>query len=137
LYDVDILNHKPEKQNKIAYECLHGIDYSTLIMFLSAIIDAKQEISLVRIISSCDYNKFRMKQLSCNLIQEYQSPDGTLVSIPTNFMTYFSAYQQQSGIIDAKDMKIKWHNRLSLKLSYLMPETEVTISLYPVSIANK
>jgi hypothetical protein len=57
-----------------------------------------------------------------------------MVSIPTNLIVYLSAYQFQSDIIDVPfsgESRIKLFNQLQLKLSYLMPETEMYITIFP------
>jgi hypothetical protein len=137
LYDVDLFNYEHEKQNKIAYSCGMGVEYNRFLRFLSALSEAKEQVFLLRFQVWCDYPKFRSKQLNCCLHKIITNPNGRMQSEPLQVGNYFSAYQQQSDIIDipmTDDNKIELFNELQLRLSYLMPETEMIITIYPSTI---
>ena len=137
LYDVDLFNYDHEKQNKVAYSCTNGVPYDRFLGFLSALSEAKEEIRLIRFTADCDYHKFKSKQLKSCVHTIYSEPNGSMVSMPTNLIVYFSAYQHQSDIIDVPfsgESRIKLFNQLQLRLSYLMPETEMYITIFPSKI---
>lgn len=137
LYNVDLFNYDHEKQNKVAYSCTNGVDYKHFLRFLSSLNEAKEEISLMRFVAVCDYQKFKSKQLRTCLSIIYQEPNGRMVSTPREAGMYFSAYQQQSDIIEIpfnNKPKIKLFNQLQLRLSYLMPEAEMHITIFPQKI---
>jgi hypothetical protein len=137
LYDVDLFNYDHEKQNKVAYSCTNGVPYDRFLGFLSALSEPKEEIRLIRFTADCDYHKFKSKQLKSCVHTIYSEPNGSMVSIPTNLIVYLSAYQFQSDIIEVPfsgESRIKLFNQLQLKLSYLMPETEMYITIFPSKI---
>ena len=137
LYDVDLFNYDHEKQNKVAYSCTNGVPYDRFLGFLSALSEPKEEIRLIRFTANCDYHKFKSKQLKSCVHTIYSEPNGSMLSIPTNLIVYLSAYQFQSDIIDVPfsgESRIKLFNQLQLKLSYLMPETEMYITIFPSKI---
>lgn len=137
LYDVDLFNYEHEKQNKIAYSCGMGVEYNRFLRFLSALSEAKEQVVLLRFQVWCDYPKFRSKQLNCCLHKIITNPNGNMQSVPLQVGNYLSPYQQQSDIIDilmTDDNKIELFNELQLRLSYLMPETEMIITIYPSTI---
>lgn len=137
LYDVDLFNYNHEKQNKIAYSCTNGVPYERFLRFLSSLNEAREEIILMRFVAVCDYGKFRQKQLNCCVHHINEEPNGRSVSTPNNLYINFSAYQQQSDIIDVPlngRSTIKLFNQLQLRLSYLMPEAEVFITIFPSKI---
>lgn len=138
LYDVDILNIKHEKQNKVSYSCSTGVDYDWFLMSILSQNKPKEEVMRLRLFSICDYPKFRDKQSRCCLQVINQKIDGSISSSPIHSSVYFSPYQMQSGIIDIdihNEMnRIKLFNQLQLRLSYLMPETEVVITIFPCEI---
>jgi hypothetical protein len=137
IYDVDLFNYEHEKQNKIEYSCGMGVEYKSFLRFLSALSEAKEQVKLLRIQVWCDYPKFRSKQLNCCLHRIITTPNGRMQSDPLQVGNYFSSYQQQSDIIDipmTDDNKIELFNQLQLRLSYLMPETEMIITIYPSTI---
>jgi hypothetical protein len=137
LYGVDLFNYDHEKQNKVAYSCTNGVLYDRFLGFLSALSEAKEEIRLIRFTADCDYNKFKSKQLKSCVHTIYSEPNGSMVSMPTNLIVYLSAYQFQSDIIDVPfsgESRIKLFNQLQLRLSYLMPETEMYITIFPSKI---
>lgn len=139
LYDVDLFNYDHEKQNKVAYSCTNGVPYDRFLGFLSALNEPKEEIRLIRFNANCDYHKFKSKQLKSCVHTIYSEPNGSMVSIPTNLIVYLSAYQFQSDIIDVPfsgESRIKLFNQLQLKLSYLMPETEMYITIFPSKITE-
>lgn len=137
LYDVDLFNYEHEKQNKIAYSCGMGVEYNRFLRFLSALSEEKEQVKLLRVQVWCDYPKFRSKQLNCCLHRIIQNPNGCLESVPLEVGHYLSASQFQSDIIDipmTDDNKIELFNELQLRLSYLMPETEMIITIFPSTI---
>jgi hypothetical protein len=137
LYDVDLFNYEHEKQNKVAYSCGMGVEYNRFLRNLSALSEAKEQVTLLRFQVWCDYPKFRSKQLNCCLHKIITNPNGRMQSEPLQVGNYFSAYKQQSDIIDipmTDDNKIEFFNELQLRLSYLMPETEIIITIYPSTI---
>jgi hypothetical protein len=138
LYDVDILNLKHEKQNKVSYSCSTGVDYDWFLMSIFSQNKPKEEVMKLRLVSICDYAKFRDKQLRCCLHVINQKSDGCMASSPIDTGIYFNPYQMQSSIIDIdihNEMnRIKLFNQLQLRLSYLMPETEVVITIFPCEI---
>jgi hypothetical protein len=137
LYDVDLFNYQHEKQNKIAYSCGMGVEYNTFLRFLSALSKAKEQVVLLKFQVWCDYPKFRSKQLNCCLHKIITNTNGCMQSYPLQVGNYFSAYQQHADIIDipmADNNKIELFNELQLRLSYLMPETEMIITIFPSKI---
>jgi hypothetical protein len=134
LYDVDLFNYEHEKQNKIAYSCGTGVEYNNFLRFLSALSEAKEQVTLLRFQVWCDYPKFRSKQLNCCLHRIITNPNGSMQSDLLQVGNYLSAYHHQSDIIDipmTDDNKIELFNQLQLRLSYLMPETEMIITIFP------
>lgn len=136
LYDVDIFNYEHDKQRKIEYSCTNGVPYERFLRSLSSNCLSEEKVDLFRLMAWCDYAKFQNKQLNCCLHTIYEKPNGNYSSVPTHVGIYFSAYQQQSSIVDVKNdgLKIQLNNELQLRLSYLMPETEITITIFPSKI---
>ena len=136
LYDVDLFNYKHDKQNKIEYSCGMGVDYDKFLRILASNTLSEERVDLFRINAWCDYPKFRNKQLNSCLHTIYEEPNGISSSCPTGLGIYFSAYQMQSDIIDVRvdSLKIQLNNLLQLRLSYLMPETEMVITIFPSKI---
>ena len=137
LCDVDLFNHDHEKQKKVAYSCPNGVSYDSFLRFLSALSEAKEQVSMLRFQVWCDYPKFRSKQLCCCLHEIYQEPNGNMQSVSLQVGNYLSANQFQSNIIDvpfSEENRIKLFNKLQLRLSYLMPETEMCITIFPSKI---
>lgn len=138
IYDVDLFNYKHEKQNKIQYSCGMGVDYDRFLRILASNRLSEERIDLFRVNAWCDYAKFRNKQLHSCLHTIYEEPNGNSSSSPTAIGIYFSAYQQQADIVDVRvdSLKIQLNNLLQLRLSYLMPETEITITIFPSKIID-
>lgn len=137
LYDVDLFNYDHEKQNKVAYSCTNGVDYNMFLRFLSSLNEPTERVNLLRLVAVCDYQKFKAKQLRSCISVIYQEPKGRMISTPIQSGIHLSAYQQQSDIIEIplKDLnKIKLFNQLQLRLSYLMPEAEMHITIFPQKI---
>jgi hypothetical protein len=136
LYDVDLFNYKHDKQNKIEYSCGMGVDYDKFLRILASNRLSEERVDLFRINAWCDYPKFRNKQLNSCLHTIYEEPNGISSSCPTGLGIYFSAYQMQSDIIDVRvdSLKIQLNNLLQLRLSYLMPETEMVFTIFPSKI---
>jgi hypothetical protein len=111
-----------------------GVEYNRFLRFLSALSEAKEQVKLLRFQVWCDYPKFRSKQLTCCLHKIITNPNGNMQSVPLQVGNYLSPYQQQSDIIDilmTDENKIELFNELQLRLSYLMPETEMIITIFP------
>ena len=138
LYDVDLFNYKHDKQNKIEYSCGMGVDYDKFLRILASNTLSEERVDLFRINAWCDYPKFRNKQLNSCLHTIYEEPNGISSSCPTGLGIYFSAYQMQSDIIDVRvdSLKIQLNNLLQLRLSYLMPETEMVFTIFPSKIVQ-
>jgi hypothetical protein len=143
-YDVDIFNYDHKNQKNIEYHCLNGISYDTFLRRLSAITKSEEEIEFVRILVSCDYPKFRRKQLISSIFTSYVKKNGSALHTPAPTGLFLDVYQQQSDMIDMslneqmfKGNKILLSNELQLTLAYLMPEATVTITLYPKLISNQ
>ncbi len=137
LYDVDLFNYEHEKQEKIEYSCTHGVSYEYFLRLLASYNKPIELIRMMRFSAFCDYNKFQNKQLRTSINAIYTKLNGCSESIKTNISIYMNAYQQQSNIIEVPltdDKIIKLSNELQLRLDYLMPETEMTINLFPIKI---
>ena len=137
LYDVDLFNYDHDKQNKVSYSCTNGVPYERFLRFLSSLNEAKEEVKMLRFQVWCDYSKFISKQINCCVHTIYEKPNGSVSSVPLHAGNYFSSYQQQAGIIDiplTDNHKIKLFNELQLRLSYLMPETNMIITIFPTKI---
>ena len=140
LYDVDLFNYDHEKQQKIAYSYINGVPYDRFLGFLSSLNNVQEVIRVIRVSAFCDYPKFKRKQLIACLHTIYNNPNGISTSTPNEIGNYLSPYQQQSDIIEVpltENGRIKLFNQLQLRLDYLMPESEVFISLFPVKINNQ
>jgi hypothetical protein len=99
--------------------------------------EAKEQVKMLRFQVWCDYSKFISKQINCCLHTIYEKPNGSVSSVPLHAGNYFSSYQQQASIIDipiTDNHKIKLFNELQLRLSYLMPETNMVITIFPTKI---
>jgi hypothetical protein len=137
LYDVDLFNYEHEKQKKIDYSCIHGVSYEYFLRILASYDKPSELIKAMRFSAFCDYSKFQNKQLRTCIRTIYTKLDGCSSSIPTEIAIYMNAYQQQGNIIDVPiigNQTIKFSNQLQLRLDYLMPESEMVISLFPVKI---
>jgi hypothetical protein len=137
LYDVDLFNYEHEKQKKIEYSCIHGVSYGYFLRILASYDKPSELIKAMRFSAFCDYSKFQNKQLRTCIRTIYTKLDGCSSSIPTEIAIYMNAYQQQGNIIDVPiigNQTIKFSNQLQLRLDYLMPESEMVISLFPVKI---
>jgi len=137
LYDVDLFNYEHEKQKKIEYSCIHGVSYEYFLRILASYDKPSELIKAMRFSAFCDYSKFQNKQLRTCIRTIYTKLDGCSSSTPTEIAIYMNAYQQQGNIIDVPiigNQTIKFSNQLQLRLDYLMPESEMVISLFPVKI---
>lgn len=124
-YDLSVINHEHEKQKKISYECpIFGISYNSLLMKLQ---DKTYNIDKTMFISYCGYEKFRQKQLQTPWKVKETKANGDAeerFSILT-----MDPYQSQSDRV-INDKKFDLNPNTDVKLSYLMPETEITIRFY-------
>ena len=137
LYDVDLFNYEHEKQNKIAYSCGMGVDYNSFLRSIASNSLSKEQVTLLKFQVFCDYPKFINKQLNCCLHKIIENPNERMKSESLQVGNYFSAYQQQFDIIDipmTDDNKIELFNELQLRLSYLMPEIEIIITIFLTKI---
>jgi hypothetical protein len=137
LYDVDLFNYEFEKQKKIEYSCIQGVSYQYFLRILSSWNQASEEIKTIRFSASCDYKKFQQKQLQTRLRIINTNLNGFSASVPKDLFVYFNAYQMQANIIDVQltdKERIKLFNQLQLRLDYLMPETEMIITIFPSKI---
>jgi hypothetical protein len=137
LYDVDLFNYEHEKQKKIKYSCTHGVSYEYFLRLLASYNKPSESIRMMRFYAFCDYHKFQQKQLRSCIRSITTTLDGRSASIPNNIAIYMNAYQQQGNIIEVPltdKQQIKLSNELQLRLDYLMPESEMTINLFPVKI---
>jgi hypothetical protein len=137
IYNVDLFNYDHEKQRKLSYSCTNGVSYDKFLRWLSSLNEPKEKIALLRLQVWCDYHKFINKQINCCLHTIYEKPNGKMISVPLQVGNYFSANQMQSGIVDmpmSDNQDIQLFNELQLRFSYLMPETEMIITIYPSKI---
>jgi hypothetical protein len=137
LYDVDLFNYEHEKQNKIAYSCGIEVDYNSFLRSIASNCLSEEQVTLLKFQVFCDYPKFINKQLNCCLHKIIENPNERMKSESLQVGNYFSAYQQQFDIIDipmTDDNKIELFNELQLRLSYLMPETEIIITIFSTKI---
>lgn len=137
LYDVDLFNYEHEKQKNIEYSCIHGVSYEYFLRLLSSYNEPIELIKMMRFSALCDYSKFANKQLRTCIYTIYTKLDGCSEYITTELSPYINAYQPQSNIIEVPlldKQRIKFSNQLQLRLSYLMPETEIIITIFSTKI---
>jgi len=137
LYDVDLFNYEHEKQKKIEYSCIHGVSYEYFLRLLASYSEPIELIKMMRFSAFCDYSKFQNKQLRTFIRTIYTKLDGCSEYITTAISNYMNPYQQQSNIIEVllvDEQRIKFSNQLQLRLDYLMPETEIVITIFPSKI---
>ena len=131
LYDVDIFDFKHKEQQKIKYISLQT-DYDQVLRWISSI-DQKENglnIDKIRVSAFCDYAKYTGRQLQSVLRVEYKAPNGDSTSTPKPLI--IDPNQMQGTIVEMNlgGDKYLLYNRLNLQLSYLMPETTVSIYIY-------
>jgi len=137
LYNVDLFNYEHEKQKKIEYSCIHGVSYEYFLRLLASYNEPIELIKMMRFSAFCDNSKFQNKQLRTFIRTIYTKLDGCSEYITTAISNYMNPYQQQSNIIEVPlidEQRIKFSNQLQLRLDYLMPETEIVITIFPSKI---
>ena len=130
-YDVKLFDYEFEKQDKIKYSCpISTVEYSQILRTLADENEPRKVIGAIRAMAFCDYKKFQSKQINCGFSVINKDINGSEVSSPDYFI--IDPYQQQDGISHKSGLEIKFYNKLQIQLAYLMPETEMTIYLYPI-----
>jgi hypothetical protein len=142
LYDVDLINYDYQNQNKIAYDVPNSsktYTYKHFLDFIRSLNTPTERISLIKIFALCDYSRFASKQLQSSLLTNYKELNGNYSPDECKLINYYSPYQIQYDVLKVDlhgDKRIILKNSLELKLSYLMPETEVIIYLCPEKIIH-
>jgi len=132
IYDVKLFDYEYEKQNKLKYSCpISSVEYAQILRTLIGENEPRIEIGTIRAIAFCDYAKFKIKQINCEFNIINKDINGSESWIPDRFI--IDTYQQQEAISVKSGLKIKFYNKLQIQLAFLMPETEMTIYLFPKS----
>lgn len=142
LYGVDLFNPDFAKQRKIEYSSFGSISYEHILKQMKMAGARNGTLYCVYIAALCDYQKFQKKQVVSPFTVIVTSKNGTVTSeiqTPT-----IDPYQTQDKVLTVKfhpilnqastpmfPNGIPLDSSLQLKWDYLMPETEVTIQLYP------
>ena len=130
LYDVKLFDYGFSKQEKIKYSCpISSVDYDDILNTLIGENEPREVIGTIRAMVFCDYKKFQSKQINCHFYVIEKNINGCEIRTPYDFT--IDPYQSQEEIVVVTDLKINFYNKLQIQFVYLMPETEMTIYLYP------
>lgn len=132
LYDVNLIDYEHEKQKKIEFSMgVSGVLYNE---FLRQLQHKEITIDTTYIKAHCDYSKFEKRQLSCVLLSKTQDAQGHRIDKP--MFSIIDPYQYQSNcVVINAEYPISYMSFLFL--NYLMPETDITIFLFPKMATKK
>lgn len=131
IYDVKLFDYEFEKQDKIKYSSpISSVDYGQILRTLTGENEPRKVIGTIKAIAFCDYKKFQSKQINCKFSVIYSEINGCVITNPYVFI--IDPYQHIDGISQKSGLEINFYNKLQIELAYLMPETEMTIHLYPI-----
>jgi len=129
-YDVKLLDVDHEKQKRVDYNIpFSNIGYEEVIRSLE---QRQQRIKNVMVTASCDYAKFRRRQLSCVLSAVERNLMGGCTEKP--IILTIDPFQFQDDRVVMKSDFLLQGSMGNIELNYLMPETDVTLYLYPEKI---
>ena len=127
-----------KKSEKLTAKSLYNLYiYDKYLRLLASYNEPIELIKMMRFSAFCDNSKFQNKQLRTFIRTIYTKLDGCSEYITTAISNYMNPYQQQSNIIEVPlvdKQLIKFSNQLQLRLDYLMPETEIVITIFPSKI---
>jgi hypothetical protein len=113
LCDVELLNFDFDKQDKIRYSCLGGVDYRRMLL---QFITREYQIGAVRYFASHHDPTYKEKQVDNVLRINQCNANGCTTSIPVGLSR--DIYQNQNNIIDSHD-KFTLNVLTSMKLGHL------------------
>lgn len=131
LYNVNLINHKHKEQTAIEYSGTY-LDYDFLLRQLGSLKKSDgYKITKIHFISICDYNVFANRQVQCDLRAVYSGVDGRVVTVPYKLLEHFEPMQFHRNIVIVNFKEgLYLTNELSLELEYLMPETELRVTVH-------
>jgi hypothetical protein len=131
IYNVKLFNYEHEKQSKLKYEH-NGIgdtNYNDLLRHISRINEGQMQIGITYLIVSCDYPKFKEKQLYSQFKMIHTDLNKGISSSCKDIFNIDPYQNQDIGIF--KDV-YEFSNRLQIEFDFIMPETDIIIQLYPI-----
>ena len=131
IFNVDLFNYNHKEQVKIEYKSFYP-DYDYLLRQLSGL-RKNDELQLTKIhfLANCDYSKFAFKQVKSQVELVYTSLNGSSYSTTKDLSIFHTAEQVHNNIIVLPFEKpITLSNQLQVKLEYLMPETQLEVTLF-------
>lgn len=134
LYNVKVFDYKHSFQRKLEYTPLTpGLEYDDILRQLAAENECRIIIGMTALTVAYfgKLDHVEKRQINSQMTIKYKTMFGIVAEQPMNI--FMDAYQQQPDtIIGRKSYGLD--NSLSLELEYLLPNTEVIISMYPSSI---
>ena len=132
LFDVKLLDYEHEKQKKIGYfNGYTGTNYNDVLRYLQS---ARAEIYQIYQFVSGDYQKFLNRQL--HIVLQHITYDCNRNEESHSIPFLIDPYQMKENcsVTNVKDCPISFNSNLIL--SYLMPEVEVKLMLFPSKIVT-
>jgi len=131
LYNVNLINYNYKEQSSIEYSGTY-VDYDLLLRQLGSLRTSDgYKITKIHLIAVCDYNVFANRQVQCDLRVIYSGFDGIVVTVPHKLCDHFEPMQFHRNIVIVNFKEgLALNNELSLELGYLMPETELRVTIH-------
>jgi hypothetical protein len=131
LFNVELFNFNHKEQDKIEYRSFYP-DYDYVLRQLAGLRKNDElQVTKIHFSADCDYSKFAVKQVKSEVELVYTSLNGTIYSTKRDLALFHTADQVHHNIVILPfEHPITLSNQLQFKLQYLMPETELTVTVF-------
>lgn len=138
ILNLDLFNYHYKEQSKVGYKSFHS-EYDSLLRQLAGLRKFDNlQITKIHFHAECDYPKFSIKQVNSKIELVWTSLDGCSYSLTNDLALFYSHEQVHKNIVILPFEKpITLSNQLQVKIEYLMPETEMTVSVFYVKATEE
>lgn len=138
IFNLDLFNYHHKEHSKVEYKSFYP-DYDYLLRQLAGL--RKNDdlgITKIRFAANCDYDRFSVKQVKSEVELIWTSLNGASYSTKRDLALFHTAEQVHHNIVDLPFEKpIMLTNQLQVRLEYLMPETELTVTVFYKKISEE
>lgn len=135
LYNVNVLNYEYEKQTKMEYmSIISGVTYGDILRHLIGQNEKKENIGKIKVVAKCDYLKFQNKQLESSLLLGEKDILGNSIQRPHDLVISPEQQQDDRAVVECI---FPFYSQTTIKMPYLMPETQVTFYIYLLKKAKE